>query len=187
MRRRPAQEHRSSTRGVRRYGLLSLQAIEAQHRYLTGALPIVALLAVALFGLAGCGTSAKPTRPALASPSAAAGASGQHDHGQAAATSPPVAPRNGVLDMRVDKLSATDVEFQWKPTNLLLNAGQKVTLRLANNDYMQHNFLFQAAKINQNLPVGKVTTVRFTAPSAGSYAFWCKYHLQMMKGSITVR
>jgi plastocyanin len=150
------------------------------------ALPVVALLAVALFGLAGCGASSKPTRPALASPSAAA-AGAQHDHGQAAAATPPVAPRNGVLDMRVDKLGAADVEFQWKPTNLLLSAGQKVTLRLANNDYMQHNFLFQAAKINQDLPVGKVTTVRFTASSAGTYAFWCKYHLQMMKGSITVR
>jgi plastocyanin len=150
------------------------------------ALPVVALLALALFGLAGCGTSAKPTRPALASPRAHAGA-GAHDHGQAAAASPPVAPRNGVLDMRVDKLGPTEVEFQWKPTNIVLSPGQKVTLRVANNDYMQHNFLFQAAKINRNLPVGKVTTVRFTAPSAGTYAFWCKYHLQMMKGSITVR
>jgi plastocyanin len=47
--------------------------------------------------------------------------------------------------------------------------------------------LFKAAKVNQNLPVGKVTTVTFTAPRAGTYAFWCKYHLQMMQGKITVQ
>ena len=40
--------------------------------------------------------------------------------------------------------------------------------------------------MNQNLPVGKVTTIRFTAPQAGTYVFWCKYHLQMMQGRIMV-
>lgn len=82
--------------------------------------------------------------------------------------------------MRVDKLGRQDVVFQWKPGNLLLEPGQKVTLEVANNDYMQHNLQFKAAKVNQNLPVGKVTTIRFTAPQAGAYAFWCKYHLQMI-------
>jgi plastocyanin len=62
-----------------------------------------------------------------------------------------------------------------------------VTLRIANKDYMQHNLVFQAAKVNRNLPVGKVTDIRFTAPPAGTYAFWCKYHLQMMRGTITVQ
>jgi plastocyanin len=150
------------------------------------ALAAVALLATALLGLAGCTASAKPTRPAAASAGAAGGAQ-QHDHGQAAAATPPVAPRGGVLDMRIDQLAHNAVEFQWKPANLLLRPGQTVTLRVANNDYMQHNFLFQGARVNRNLPVGKVTTVRFTAPSAGTYAFWCKYHLQMMKGTVTVR
>ncbi len=41
--------------------------------------------------------------------------------------------------------------------------------------------------MNQNLPVGKATTIRFTTPQAGTYVFWCKYHLQMMQGEVTVQ
>jgi plastocyanin len=150
------------------------------------ALPVAAVLATAILCLAGCGAPAKP-KPAL-SPTAATqrAASGSHDHGSAPDT-PPVAPRNGVLDMRVDPVGPTDVEFQWKPGNLLLKAGQKVTLEIANRDYMQHNLMFQAAKVNTNLKVGRVTTIRLTAPPAGTYSFWCKYHLQMMRGTITVQ
>lgn len=148
-------------------------------------LPVAALLVTALFGLTGCGGSAKSHQPALAR-TAAGQPAHQHDHGQAPSTAP-VAPRGGVLDMRVDEPGPQDVVFTWKPGNLLLQPGQKVTLKVANNDYMQHNLLFKAAKVNQNLPVHKVTTITFTAPRAGTYVFWCKYHLQMMQGRITVR
>lgn len=150
-------------------------------------LPVVALLATALLVLAGCGAST-PSEPAL-SGTAGAGAgqpANQHDHGQAPST-PLVAPRGGMLDLRVDEPGPQDVVFTWKPSNLLLKPGQKVTLRVANHDNMQHNLLFKAGKVNQNLPVHKVTTITFTAPRAGSYVFWCKYHLQMMQGKVTVR
>jgi plastocyanin len=148
--------------------------------------PVAALLVTAILCLAGCSASAKP-QPAL-SPTAANGqqAAGEHNHGSAP-DGPPVAPRNGVLDMRVDPVGPNAVEFLWKPGNLLLKAGQKVTLEIANRDYMQHNLMFNAAKVNTNLKVGKVTTIRFTAPPAGTYSFWCKYHLQMMQGRITVQ
>ena len=152
------------------------------------ALPVVALLAMALFGLAGCSASAEPSQPALSKvTTAVAGdqSAHEHDHEQAPA-SPPVAPRDGVLDVRVDKLGPNDVVFEWKPGNLLLKSGQKVTLEVANHDYMQHNLLFKAGKVNQNLPVGKTTAITLTAPAAGTYTFWCKYHLQMMQGKITV-
>jgi plastocyanin len=145
---------------------------------------VVALLAMALLGLVGCSSSAKPTQPAAG---ASAGATKQHAHGQGAVPGPPVAPRAGVLDMRIDQLAPTEIDFQWRPGNLLLHPGQTVTLRIANRDYMQHNLVFQAAKVNRNLPVGKLTDIRFTAPPAGTYAFWCKYHLQMMRGTVTVQ
>ncbi len=150
------------------------------------ALPVIALLAMALLGLVGCTSSAKRAGPALANASAA-GNDQQHGHAQTVDTSPPVAARGGVVDMRIDQLQPNAVEFRWQPTNLLLRHGQKVTLKVTNRDYMQHNIVFQAVKVNRNLPVGKVTVVSFTAPSAGTYAFWCKYHLQMMKGTITVQ
>jgi plastocyanin len=151
-------------------------------------LPVVALLVTALFGVAGCSASARSSQPARTKTTSAAAAQQAHghDHGQAPA-GPAVAPRDGVLDMRVDKLGPQDVVFQWKPGNVLLKPGQKVTLKVANNDYMQHNLQFKAAKVNQNLPVGKVTSITFTAPRAGTYVFWCKYHLQMMQGQVTVQ
>jgi plastocyanin len=52
---------------------------------------------------------------------------------------------------------------------------------------MQHNFTFKPVKVAKNLRVGATTTVSFTAPRPGTYLFYCKYHLQMMQGAITVR
>lgn len=151
-------------------------------------LPAVTLLATALFGLTGCGATAKTPQPALSKANSVAAGQSAHEREHSQVQSgPPVAPRDGVLEMRIDQLGPQDVVFQWKPGNLLLEPGQRVTLEVANHDYMQHNLLFKAAKVNQNLPVGKVTTVTFTAPRAGTYAFWCKYHLQMMQGRITVQ
>jgi plastocyanin len=71
---------------------------------------------------------------------------------------------------------------------VLVAAGQKDTLKVANADYMQHNFTFTAAKVARNLPVDATTTIQLTAPEKpGLYRFYCKYHLQMMEGAVTVR
>jgi plastocyanin len=157
--------------------------------------PLFAVVLVAMVLLAAAGGAAvawqlaKSDRPfAAAVATAVANQQSQagHAHG-GAPTSPAVTPVGGVVAVRVDELAAGDVDFQWKPDNLLLAAGQRVTLKIANADYMQHNFTFKAVKVARNLPVGKTTTIRFTAPRAGAYRFYCKYHLQMMDGAITVR
>ena len=101
---------------------------------------------------------------------------------------PPIAPRDGVLAMTVPPLPKTAVNFIWRPEHLVLAAGQPVTLKVANADYMQHNFTFKAAKVAKNLPVDATTTIELTAPAKpGVYTFYCKYHLQMMEGAVTVR
>jgi plastocyanin len=159
--------------------------------------PLFAVVLVAMVLLAAAGGAAvawqlarsdRPVAAAVATAAAAADQQSQagHAHG-GAPTSPAVTPVGGVVAVRVDELAAGDVDFQWKPDNLLLAAGQRVTLKIANADYMQHNFTFKAVKVARNLPVGKTTTIRFTAPRAGAYRFYCKYHLQMMDGAITVR
>jgi plastocyanin len=80
------------------------------------------------------------------------------------------------------------VNFIWKPEHLAFTPGQTVTLKVANADYMQHNFTFKAAGVAKNLPVDATTTIRLTAPAKpGTYRFFCKYHLQMMQGAITVQ
>ena len=74
--------------------------------------PLVALLVAALLGVAGCGASARSHQPALTETAAdqPPGAH-DHDHGQAPST-PPVAPRGGVLDVCVDGLRPRDVAYR---------------------------------------------------------------------------
>src|SRR4029453_6324874 len=89
-----------------------------------------------------------------------------HSHGGTAQDTPPIAPRDGVVVMSVPPLPKTAVNFIWKPEHLVVAAGQKVTLKVANADYMQHNFTFRAAKVAKNLPVdATTTTIQLTAPA----------------------
>src|SRR4029453_11083059 len=89
-----------------------------------------------------------------------------HSHGGTAQYTPPIAPRDGVVVMSVPPLPKTAVNFIWKPEHLVVAAGQKVTLKVANADYMQHNFTFRAAKVARNLPVdATTTTIQLTAPA----------------------
>jgi plastocyanin len=155
---------------------------------------VVVLLAVALVSTAGWALSARRPAPAADAQAAAAGpaAHAGHDpaaHGSGAAQdTPAIAPRDGVLAMTVPPLPKTATNFIWKPEHLAFAPGQKVTLKVANADYMQHNFTFKAAGVARNLPVDATTTIQLTAPAKpGVYRFFCKYHLQMMEGAITVR
>ena len=157
---------------------------------------IVVVLVGALISTVGWALSARRQAPAgQASPAAAVKAADAHaghdaaaHGGGAAQDTAPIAPRDGVLAMTVPPLPKTAVNFIWKPEHLVLPAGQKVTLKVANADYMQHNFTFKAAKVAKNLPVDATTTIKLTAPAKpGLYTFYCKYHLQMMEGAVTVR
>ncbi|HEX2157836.1 MAG TPA: cupredoxin domain-containing protein [Actinomycetes bacterium] len=152
---------------------------------------VVVLLVVALVSTVGWALSARRPAPA-AEPTAAAAQAGHdaatHSHGGTAQNTPPTAPRDGVIAMTVPPLPKTAVNFIWKPEHMLVAAGQKVTLKVANADYMQHNFTFKPAKVAKNLPVDETTTIQLTAPTKpGVYIFYCKYHLQMMEGALTVR
>jgi plastocyanin len=151
---------------------------------------VVVLLVVALISTVGWAISARRPDPA---PTAAPAAAVQdtippHQHGGTAQNTPPIAPRDGLVAMTVPRLPRTAVNFAWRPEHLLVAAGQKLTVKVANADYMQHNFTFKAARVAENLPVDKTTTIELTAPTKpGLYRFFCKYHLQMMEGAVTVR
>jgi plastocyanin len=157
---------------------------------------VVVLLVVALISTVGWAISARrqaSTADAEAAAAVQASAHAGHDpaahsHGGTAQSAPAIAPRDGVLAMTVPPLPKTATNFIWKPEHLLIGAGQKLTLKVANADYMQHNFTFKAAGVAKNLPVDATTTIRLTAPSKpGVYRFYCKYHLQMMEGAVTVQ
>jgi plastocyanin len=159
---------------------------------------VVVLLVVALISTAGWAITARQSAPKRQA-SAAGGVTqanahaghnvaATHAHGGTAQNTPPMAPRDGVVAMTVPRLPKTAVNFIWNPEHVLVAAGQKFTIKIANADYMQHNFTFKPAHVAKNLPVDATTTIALTAPAKpGTYIFYCKYHLQMMEGAVTVR
>lgn len=79
-------------------------------------------------------------------------------------------------------------DFRFDPTTLNVKAGQKVSLKLKNEGQAEHNFSFSEANVNQDLAKGDSKTISFTAPSAGTYQYFCEYHKtsKNMVGTIKV-
>ena len=72
------------------------------------------------------------------------------------------------------------------PNAASLNFSSSYTLEVTNKDSIEHNFTFAAGKASQDVEGDEDATATFTAPAAGSYPFFCKYHPAVMKGTITV-
>jgi plastocyanin len=81
-----------------------------------------------------------------------------------------------------NQVNLTAQGIKWDTTSLRFAAGVKVT----NNDTVEHNFTFAEAKAAKDVEGGKNVTVSFTAPAAGTYKFFCKYHPSAMTGTVTV-
>ena len=58
----------------------------------------------------------------------------------------------------------------WNTTSLDMTAGAEVKVEIT----------------NQDVEGGEDATVTLTAPAAGTYPFFCKYHPSAMKGTVTV-
>jgi plastocyanin len=125
---------------------------------------------------------------------AAAGCGGGNDKGDgASAAATTAAPATSAPDTTAAaggggdnelKLVAKGVKFD--TTSFDLKAGSSYTLEVTNQDGVEHNFTFSAAKANKDVEANEDAKVSFTAPAAGSYEFHCKYHPSIMKGTITV-
>jgi plastocyanin len=61
-----------------------------------------------------------------------------------------------------------------------------VKIELTNKDSVEHNITITAAKVSKDVEGGEDGTTTFTAPAAGSYKFFCKYHPAKMTGTLTV-
>jgi len=85
-----------------------------------------------------------------------------------------------------EELKLTAKDIKWDTTTLQLTSGTSYRVEVTNDDSVEHNFTFEQAGANQDVEGGENITVTFTAPAAGSYGFHCKYHPQVMKGTVTV-
>ena len=76
--------------------------------------------------------------------------------------------------------------FKFDKTSLDMQSGSQVKVEIRNQGQAEHNFTFTEAGANQDVEAGEDATANFTAPAAGSYQFFCKYHPSQMKGTVTV-
>jgi plastocyanin len=123
----------------------------------------VAVLGVALLA-AGCG-----------------GSSGGSDGSSGTA-----APATTAASGGGEQVSLTAKGIAWSQTQLNLQAGQQVTVKVDNQDTVEHNFTLKEANADKDVEGGESVEVSFMAPAAGSYQFFCKYHPSQMKGTVTV-
>jgi plastocyanin len=124
---------------------------------------------------------------------AAAGCGGGDDNGGGSASATTAAPETtsapettaagGGAD---NELALTAQGTAWDTTSFDLKSGGSYTLEVTNKDSIEHNFTFAEGDANQDVEGGEDAKVTFTAPAAGSYPFFCKYHPAAMKGTITV-
>jgi plastocyanin len=121
---------------------------------------------------------------------AAAGCGGGDDNGGggggASATTAAPATTAAAAGGGEDELTLTAEGTRWDTTAFDLKSGSSYTLEVTNRDGIEHNFTFAAGKANQDIEANEDAKVTFTAPAAGSYRFFCKYHRAVMKGIITV-
>jgi len=85
-----------------------------------------------------------------------------------------------------EELKLTAKDIKWDTTTLQLTSGTSYRVEVTNDDSVEHNFTFEQASANTDVEGGGNATVTFTAPAAGSYEFFCKYHPQAMRGTVTV-
>jgi len=119
----------------------------------------------------------------------AAGCGGGDDNGggsASAATETTAAPATTGGGGGGTEIQLTASGTAWDKTSLDMTSGAEVKVEVTNQDTIEHNFTFAEAGANQDVEGGEDATVTFTAPAAGSYEFFCKYHPSAMRGSVTV-
>ena len=119
----------------------------------------------------------------------AAGCGGGDDNGGGSASAAPettAAPATTGGGGGETEIQLTASGTAWDKTGLDMTSGAEVKVEVTNQDTIEHNFTFAEAGANQDVEGGEDATVTFTAPAAGSYEFFCKYHPSKMRGTVTV-
>ena len=125
---------------------------------------------------------------------AAAGCGGGDDEGDGSASATTAAPETTSAPGTTaaaggggeDELQLAASGTAWDTTSFELTSGTNYSIEVDNQDGVQHNFTFEAAQADVDIPANEDATVTFTAPAAGSYEFVCAIHPAAMKGTITV-
>lgn len=129
---------------------------------------ITALMAVAVLGLAACGSGDDDNSSASSSTAASSGGGGYSKSTSSNATT---ANSSGSGEI---KMQMVDDAFQ--PKTITGKAGSTVKVELKNTGSREHNFKIDGQKADADVEPGEDATVSVKIPASGSVQFYCEYH-----------
>lgn len=97
---------------------------------------------------------------------------------------------NTQINVNVREIAMTAKQWEFIPSNIIVNKGDKVRLIITNTD-VAHGFSLSQFNVSQRLEAGKTTTIEFTADTSGTFTYFCSVFCGLghsdMKGTITVK
>ncbi len=121
-----------------------------------------------------------PTTPPAATPSAVTPSETNLPGGE-------LPPR---VALEVKEVTVVGTEFSFSPSSITAKAGQKVKITFQNQGGAPHNLVITGLGIStKTIFGGKTDTIEFTAPSSGTFTFFCSvpgHRAAGMEGSLKV-
>lgn len=92
---------------------------------------------------------------------------------------------------QVTEISVAGTEFSFSPASVSVKAGERVKITFSNKGMAPHNLTLEGLGIaTQTIGGGQTDVVEFTAPSSGTYAFFCSvpgHRASGMEGNLKVK
>ncbi len=82
----------------------------------------------------------------------------------------PIEPSGNVLEINMRVLQN---QWTFEPNNIQVRPGDKVILRIFNEDTYDHGFAMEAFGVNRRLFPKRETVVEFVASKLGTFGFYC--------------
>jgi len=118
--------------------------------------------------------------------SSGSGGSGGGGEAASATTSATTSASATTTTTANNEIKLTAQNTSWSTTSLRFASGAKITVEVTNKDSIEHNFTFKETSTAKDVEAGEDASINFTAPAAGSYKFFCKYHPSAMTGNVAV-
>lgn len=85
-----------------------------------------------------------------------------------------ISPTTKIPVAGATEISVSATEFSFSPASISVKAGEKVKITFKNNGRAQHNLTLERLGIGtKTISGGQTDAVEFTAPSSGTYNFFC--------------
>ena len=76
-------------------------------------------------------------------------------------------------------------DFAFAPTSLAVEPGRETSVRLLNEDDVEHSFTIDGL-VDVQAASGESATASFTPAEAGTFGYYCSFHPGQMRGEIIV-